>query len=236
MAYPGTGYAGLITAFVPDDYFVSLADKPALNMLLVLAAAVPMYVCATGSIPIAAALMLKGLSPGAALVFLMAGPATNIASLLVLGKTLGRRHTAIYLISIITGAIAFGLCADYLMPREWFTGNIKSILHSACCHEDGISAPWWQIASGIILGILLLRAMAIRFTSRKTIKSNTMKFKVTGMMCNHCKAHVENAIRSVNGVESVSVDLASGTATVEGSADAKAIIAAVEATGYSCSE
>ena len=233
----GLVLAGLITAFVPDDFFVSFADKPALNMLLVLVIAIPMYVCATGSIPIAAALILKGLSPGAALVFLMAGPATNVASLLVLGKTLGRRQTVVYLISIIGGAIAFGLCADYLLPQEWFTGSIRENLHSACCHSEGVSTPWWQTASGIILGILLVKTMIDRFTSRQSTKtSNTMTFKVTGMMCNHCKAHVENGIKSVTGVSSVEVDLASGTASVEGEASAQEIIAAVKAAGYDCSE
>lgn len=231
----GLVLAGLITAFVPDGFFVSLADQPLLNMLLVLVIAVPMYVCATGSIPIAAALMLKGLSPGAALVFLMAGPATNMASLLVMGKTLGRRQTIIYLVSIIAGAIAFGMCADYLMPREWFTGRLMSDIHSHCHHTEGTAVPWWQIASGIVLGALLTRAMILRFGSKKTQKTNKMKFKVTGMMCNHCKAHVKNAIEAVKGVTAVEVDLASGIATVEGDASAQDVIAAVEATGYSCS-
>lgn len=182
-----------------------------------------------------AALMLKGLSPGAALVFLMAGPATNMASLLVMGKTLGRRQTIIYLVSIIAGAIAFGMCADYLMPREWFTGRLMSDIHSHCHHTEGTAVPWWQIASGIVLGALLTRAMILRFGSKKTQKTNKMKFKVTGMMCNHCKAHVKNAIEAVKGVTAVEVDLASGIATVEGDASAQDVIAAVEATGYSCS-
>ena len=73
--------AGLITILVPDNFFASFADKPLLNMAVVLLFSIPMYLCATGSIPIAAALMLKGLSPGAALVLLMAGPAPHAGGL-----------------------------------------------------------------------------------------------------------------------------------------------------------
>ena len=86
----GLVVAGLITVFVPDTFFSLFTDKPFASMLMVLLFAIPMYLCATGSIPIAVALMLKGLSPGTALVLLMAGPAVNVASLLVIGKVMGR--------------------------------------------------------------------------------------------------------------------------------------------------
>lgn len=226
--------AGLINIFVPDGFFTTLADKPLLNMMLVLAIAIPMYVCATGSIPIAAALMLKGLSPGAALVFLMAGPATNVASIMVLGKTLGRKHLLIYLGSIIVGAITFGLAVDYLLPQQWFTQTVLDSFQSSCCHSVDAAIPWWKIASALLLAVLLIRALILRFTSRKPTKSYTMKFKVTGMMCNHCRANVLKAIEGIEGVSSAEVDLASGSATVEGSASAGDIIAAVRAAGYEC--
>jgi len=77
-----------------------------------LALGVPMYICATASTPIAAALILKGVSPGAALVFLLAGPATNITSLTVLTGLLGRRATAIYLLAIAASCVFFGLVTD----------------------------------------------------------------------------------------------------------------------------
>ena len=115
--------AGLITILVPDNFFASFADKPLLNMAVVLLFSIPMYLCATGSIPIAAALMLKGLSPGAALVLLMAGPATNTASILVIGKVLGRRTLAAYLGAIVAGAVGFGLAIDYLLPAAWDGGR-----------------------------------------------------------------------------------------------------------------
>lgn len=237
----GLVLAGLVTVFVPDGFFTRFLDNPFLSMLAVLVIAVPMYVCATGSIPIAAALMLKGLSPGAALVFLMAGPATNIASMMVLGKTLGRRHLLVYLTSIILGAISFGLAVDLLLPREWFTADLMSTYHSTCCAEEGSAIPWWQIASAILLAVLLIRVFILRRLGRThcSCESSSVKverFQVKGMMCNHCREHVEKAIREVPGVTSVHVDLASGVATVEGEYSCAAVIEAVRAAGYECTE
>lgn len=239
----GLVLAGLVTVFVPDGFFTRFLDNPFLSMLAVLVIAVPMYVCATGSIPIAAALMLKGLSPGAALVFLMAGPATNIASMMVLGKTLGRRHLLVYLTSIIAGAISFGLAVDLLLPREWFTADLMSTYHSTCCAEEGSAIPWWQIASAVLLAILLIRVFILRRLGRthgdgedSSSSVRTERFLVKGMMCNHCREHVEKAIREVPGVTSVHVDLSSGEATVEGEYSCAAVVEAVRATGYECSE
>ena len=79
-----------------------------------------MYVCATGSIPIAIALMMKGMSPGTALVLLMAGPAANIASMLVIGKVLGRKTFLLYLTTLVIGAITCGLMIDNFLPAAWF--------------------------------------------------------------------------------------------------------------------
>ena len=98
----------LIAAFVPDDFFLFLHEYPLLCMLVVLVLAMPMYTCATGSIPLALALVEKGITPGAALVLLMAGPATSIASMLVVGKAFGKRTLAAYLVSIAFGAMFFG--------------------------------------------------------------------------------------------------------------------------------
>ena len=105
----GLAIAGFITVFLPDDFFAAFSEFPLANMLLVLALSVPMYLCATGSIPIAAALMLKGLSPGAALVLLMAGPATNTAAIMVIGKVLGRKTMFVYLTAIVAGAVGLSL-------------------------------------------------------------------------------------------------------------------------------
>ncbi len=104
--------AGLITVIIPADIFGKYLGGGVPAMLMMLAIGIPLYICATASTPIAAALILKGVSPGAALVFLLAGPATNMASLTVLTGVLGKRATGIYLASIAVCAILFGLVVD----------------------------------------------------------------------------------------------------------------------------
>ncbi|MDE6135802.1 MAG: SO_0444 family Cu/Zn efflux transporter, partial [Muribaculaceae bacterium] len=127
----GLVVAALITAFVPDSIFISLNRYPLLAMLAMVLVAVPMYVCATGSIPIALSLMLKGLSPGIAFVLLMAGPAANFASVMVLRRSMGGRATAVYIGSVVATAILFGLIIDYALPAAWFvpSGNVASSCH-----------------------------------------------------------------------------------------------------------
>lgn len=146
--------AGLITVFVPDSFFAVFKDNTMLSMLLVLCIAIPMYICATGSIPIAVALMMKGLTPGAALVLLMAGPACNVASILVINKVLGRKTLIIYVLSIVFGSIVFGIGIDQLLPREWFIPT--TVVADACC-EEGTS--WFNIGCSILLFLLLANAL-----------------------------------------------------------------------------
>lgn len=222
--------AGLITIFVPDDFFAVSEQHPLLGMLVVLALSIPMYLCATGSVPIAAALMLKGLTPGAALVLLMAGPATNMAAILVIGKVLGRRTLLLYLGAIILGAIAFGLGIDTLLPARWF--ELQGGAAAMACHGAGATTPWWQTASSILFVVLLAVALFKRYHKTKTNTKMKNCFKIKGMMCNHCKANVERALSAVEGVTSVEVDLAAGTARVEGTFDPETIIATIRQLGY----
>jgi copper chaperone CopZ len=158
-------------------------------------------VCATGSIPIAAVLLMKGLSPGAAIVFLMAGPATNAATMAVISNTMGKRTFWLYLISIIGGAIIFGTIVNELIPRDWILGAIPEI---SMGHEHGNS--FIKIISGIILVLLVINGYIQKFLRRKnTIKKSKefskMKaiqvYTVEGMTCNHCKASVENGVKEL---------------------------------------
>ena len=234
----GLVIAGLITVFVPDSFFAIFADKPLLSMLLVLAFAVPMYLCATGSIPIAVALMMKGLSPGTALVLLMAGPAVNAASMLVISKVMGRKTLMLYLLSIVSGAIGFGLGIDYLLPREWFVTPLAEMHH---CHENGVS--WFNLGCFVLLAVLLLNAFVQRYRKPQACdchghcacdsSSDTpWMFMVKGMSCNHCKNNVEKAILQIEGVERVEIDLVSGQTAVYGKADKDALKKAVESIGF----
>ena len=228
----GLAVAAVITVLIPDNFFVSFNDYPLLNMFIILAVSVPMYLCATGSIPIAAALMLKGLSPGAALVLLMAGPATNMATMLVINKVLGRRTLATYLITIMAGAIGFGLLIDYALPAEWFS-NITHRHVAGCCN---VAAPWWQTTSSIIFIILLVTGFALKFKKSKKEITTEHKFRINGMMCNHCKANVEKALAGIDGVSAVRVELAEGIAYLEGEhIDSQKVISTINEIGYECS-
>lgn len=229
----GLVLAGIIAVAVPDGFLTGLRDYPLLNMLLILVVAVPMYVCATGSIPVAMALMLKGLSPGAALVFLMAGPATNAAAMIVIGKALDRRAMVLYTLSIVLGAIVFGLVIDYLLPASWFA---LSSAGDACCEMDAF--PWWKILCAVIFVILLINAMLHKHQHHHETSapdSGAACFIVKGMQCNHCKASVERTVGAIDGVTSVDVNLADGTVTVSGNVDPAAVVEQVEGLGFNCS-
>ncbi len=143
--------AGAITAAVPTEVMSRFLGGGVTSMLLMLAVGIPLYICATASTPIAAALILKGVSPGAALVFLLAGPATNITSLTVLVGVLGKRATAIYLASIAVVAVAAGLVVD----------QVYAALRLAPAATVGEAAqivpPWAQIAGAAVLIVLSIR-------------------------------------------------------------------------------
>ena len=227
----GLVVAAVITVVLPDNFFVSFNNYPLLNMLMILVVSMPMYLCATGSIPIAAALMLKGLSPGAALVLLMAGPATNMATMLVINKVLGRKTLVTYLATIMAGAIGFGLLIDYALPAEWFS-NISHSHIGGCCD---IVTPWWQTASSVIFTLLLIIGFALKFKKSKKEVITEHKFKINGMMCNHCKANVEKAIAGIEGVRTVRVELSEGIAYIDGeNIDPQKVISTINGIGYQC--
>lgn len=157
----------LIAAFVPDDFFLFLHEYPLLCMLVVLVLAMPMYTCATGSIPLALALVEKGVTPGAALVLLMAGPATSIASMLVVGKAFGKRTLAAYLISIAFGAMFFGFIVDTFL-MDTFLGSM--LPHgSAECHGHGALGVFDYICAAVFAALIIYA-----------------KFAHKGCGCGHC--------------------------------------------------
>ncbi len=149
----GIVLAGVVAALVPDDFLARHLGGGPGTMLVMLAVGVPLYICASASTPIAAALMLKGLSPGAALVFLLAGPATNLTSLTVLVKVLGKRGTAIYLAAIAVGSLTAGLLLDQVYPLLGIDpraslGAVREVLPA-----------WVHILATAGLGLLSLREL-----------------------------------------------------------------------------
>lgn len=222
--------AGLIAVFLPDNFFTAYLNYPLLNMLIVLAISIPMYICATGSIPLAAVLMLKGLSPGAALVLLMAGPATNIATMTVIGKVLGKKTLIVYLLTITLGAIGFGLAIDAFLPASWF-----SLDHSALHGHNHEVFSWIKGASSILLvGLIINAFLQKKLYSIKLKKQAKMAqtYKIGGMTCNHCKATVEKNLSKVEGITSVVVDLEKSIAYVEGSPNDAEVQKTIDELGY----
>lgn len=215
----GLALAALMAVIIPDDFFTQYIGNEYLSMLIVLVASIPLYVCATGSVPIAAVLLLKGLSPGAALVFLMAGPATNAATITVIGKALGKRSLIAYLASIISGAILFGTIINEFLPAEWFALAGKAGAHA---HSHEVMPYWVKVASGIALTLLivngyLMKYKIIRFKRKSVTDDGSGKtISVRGMNCNHCRMSVETNLKKIKGIKDVKVDLNSETATIDG--------------------
>ena len=149
----------LITVAIPENLAELLKENAWLSYLIVIAIAVPMYVCATASLPIAAGLMLSGVSAGAAFVFLSAGPATNTVTIGVVKKMLGSKSLFIYLGSIILGSMLFGLGLDYIFDST----NIDptSLIHMN--EEAGII----DTLSSIILWGLVLWFMVKPYFKKK---------------------------------------------------------------------
>lgn len=230
----GLVIAAIITVVVPDSLFLSLSAYPLLAMLVMVAVAVPMYICATGSIPIALSLMLKGLSPGVAFVLLMAGPAANFASVMVLRKSLGNRPTAIYIASVTVTAIAFGMLIDYILPVSWFVPGAE-ISAGTNCHMHLDIFP--TLCSTLLIILLISAFVRSRRESHKFhnyTRTNIMPtlYKVKGMSCNHCKASVEKALKALPEVETVSVDLSNGNVAISGKVSPANVEKAVTQAGF----
>jgi len=236
----GVIIAGLIAYFVPDNFFYeSRFSSGIIGMLLMIAIGIPMYICATASIPIALSLMMKGFSPGVAFVFLAAGPAANVASLSIISKTLGRKITFYYIGTFAILAIAMGYLLDWVFSIIG-TSSIRHVHH----HEHGYSFISNEIAIGITVFFAILIAMSFyrKFFARFFIKSqsdvhqNSMKsVKIGGMTCSHCVENVTQAIARLNGVESVKVDLNENIAHISGNYNRDELKNAVESIGYKVS-
>jgi len=106
--------AGIISALVPNDFFASKLGTGLMPMLVMMLIGIPMYVCSTASIPIAAALIMKGISPGAAFVFLITGAATNAAGIITIWKVLGKSVAVIYVSTVIVVALLSGFLLNFI--------------------------------------------------------------------------------------------------------------------------
>ncbi|HPJ71964.1 MAG TPA: permease, partial [bacterium] len=143
----GVVLGGAITRLLPPGSLDRFLGGSLLSMLAMFLVGIPMYICSAGSIPIAASLMAKGLSPGAALVFLMAGPVTNTVGLMVIVRTLGRSAAVIILAAVLVSAVGCGLLLD-------LAGNARQVFAPAAAGAG--LPPWleWGSTSVLLAGIL----------------------------------------------------------------------------------
>ena len=222
--------SGLISILVPADFFISYNLTGSVAMVLIALSSIPIYVCATASVPIAMTLISKGLDPGAALVFLMAGPATNIATINVIMKTMGKKLVNIYVITIFVSSMFFGTLINLFLNRDSLP-MINQLHHH---HFDILS-----ILSAATLLLICLNSI---FISRKSqnFKETTNDSKadlsllIKGMTCNHCKETAEEAINSCDNVEKLKINLESGQALIYGSGLVEEdIISAINNSGFS---
>jgi uncharacterized membrane protein YraQ (UPF0718 family)/copper chaperone CopZ len=230
----GVFLAGLIETLLPPE---SLSPEKLggqfASMVAVVIVAVPMYVCATASVPIAAALVAKGMPLGAALVFLVAGPATNAATISVFAKALGKRTVAVYVGTIVALSIALGWLFETVF------GGLDLPAHSAHHHHEGTT--WWSAAAAAILAVLVARALYQEVRERlarpaeapAAVDGPQTELLVTGMTCNNCRSHVEEALRAAAPGTAVQVDLESGRACILGAApNVDDLVQAVVKAGY----
>jgi copper chaperone CopZ len=222
--------AGIISTLIPDGLFEKHLSSNFLSMALMLLAAIPLYVCASASTPIAASLIMKGISPGAALVFLLAGPATNAITISTVVKTLGKRSAFVYLASIAFVGLSLGYLLNVFAERY----GLESII---LVHQHEMLPEWLKAAGtaslSIMLGWYYLKSKILK--KEKYMVENKTKLSVEGMTCMHCAGNVQNAVASVNGISNVSVDL-EGKAVyfdMDEDVDIEKVKAAITFAGYS---
>jgi len=159
----GLVIGALITVYVGGgDYFSRTVPPGPPQILLLMLVGVPLYICATASIPIAAGLILAGVSPGAALAMLVTGPATNALTIATVWKVLGRRTCLIYLLTMMVSAFVGGLLLDSMVTID----QVKMAIH------DEWMPSWFRHASAIgLIGLLAFGAAPRRRRQKRAVKS-----------------------------------------------------------------
>jgi len=236
----GVIIAGLIAALTPPDLLAPYIGGGILAMIIMTVVGIPLYVCATASIPVALSFMHLGASPGAALAFLIAGPATNAATIATVWKVLGRTTAVIYLGTVFFGAIISGVIFDAL-SKVW---DIPIAHDMAAAHRHEPESALMNIFWAILLAVIILNSMYgnrfHRLWKKENSRSNMekaeamqIKLAVTGMTCSHCADAVKAALNALDGVAHTEVDLDTGKATITGEhITPDDLIAALTRSGY----
>ena len=212
----GLSVAAFISIVIPPDFIATyFSDSKYLVFILMLFISLPIYVCATASVPIAVALMAKGVSAGAVFVFLMAGPATNASSIAVVKKILGKKVMFLYLFLVATISVFFGIVFDLFLRAE-----LPISLHHHA-HDHGQNYFSTILAISFILLMInayFNKSRTINMTnfSENTKFNDKLSLIVKGMTCSHCKQSVENGLGNIPEVENTIVNLETGQVIIQG--------------------
>jgi uncharacterized membrane protein YraQ (UPF0718 family)/copper chaperone CopZ len=212
---------GALSAILPRDVSEIYLSNPVIAYPLMLAISVPLYVCAIGSVPVAAVMMSKGLVPGAALAFLIAGTATNVVTIAFVGQKFGKKVVVIYLVSIVFLALISGILLDALLGGV----VVKEMLFK------GREIPYALklICTVLFVGLIL---KGFRRGKGEKMKEAKYTFHVPDMNCKHCQSAVEQALKETPGVRSAEVLLDERLVKVDGEVDGETVLKRLKDAGY----
>ncbi len=221
--------SALIHTYVPSSFFGDVSGRGDLvSMLAILVVSLPLYVCATASVPIAAAFVAGGMPAGAAIVFLMAGPATNVATVGAVYRGFGRRALGIYLLTIIVGSMLAGFAFEEILSQT-----------DVSAHAQHMHEAWWVVACAVVfcglMGFFVFEDLRRRF-HRPSVSNlgaaNIHELSVAGMTCNGCVNKLRGRLEALEGVAAVEVFLDPGSARVQGTITEDQFRQTIEEAGF----
>ena len=220
--------SAVVTTWIPQDQFAAFGNGGLWTLLIMVGISMPLYVCATASVPVAASLVASGFPEGAALVFLMAGPATNVATIGAVYRVFGSRVMTVYLLTVFVGSIGFGMAFDLFWGLE---ANRIAIEHT----HDSLLAIGSAVVLTALLGWFALEDIRQVFRKAGPNKGqDTVELTVSGLTCGGCVKSLTSGLRSVSGVEKVDIVLDTGKTQVYGvDLDRSTLEHAVRKVGFS---
>ena len=232
--------AGILGAVVPAEFLSGYLGLGALSIALMMIVGIPIYVCATASVPLAVSFIFMGATPGAALAFLIAGPATNAATVTTIARVLGRKTMIIYLLTVAVSAFGGGLLLDWLLPRA---SEAIPLFAGLGHHHENIGGFEHVAGAALVLVMTFSWWLSRRRgqscgceeneVCRVDDHSRTLEFVVEGMNCSHCADSIQRAVSEMSGVTDCRVYLEDGRAIVQGrDLDTAKVVGVIEGLGY----